>query len=191
MNILVSTPASPGGCDRITARIDTTVDKENTDIYTPEDVIAMDWCPALFARICKAGKAVRADFADRYYDSIAFGALLYPRTEAGRDMAERSCYDHSTLLPYPLYNKITLEAADNVFEMKKNGTVVASYNCEGIKQSIERAIVECSERASLRIGDFVALELGPMQELATRSEGDCTLVGSFCGNSTIDIKINF
>lgn len=177
---------------KVIARPDTTIDKENGDIYAPEDVVAMGFCPAVFARISKAGKMIRKDFVDRYYDSIAFGVNIYPSCVEGKYCrATASCFDHSTLLPYPLFGKITLEAEDNSFELKKNGKEIFGVNCSGIKEAVENAIVKCSGHSSLRIGDFVAVELDDLRDLLLKDEGDCSLEGSFCENKNIDIRINY
>ncbi len=172
---------------RCSARPDTTIDKENGDFYAADDIVSIEWAPVLYARISKAGKAVQPGFADRYYDSIALGALLYPRCEA----VSPDILDHTTLLPYPLYNRMVLEDDENRFEVRREGVKIFSCDTAGLKKAIENAIVRLSAHSSIRIGDFVAIQLDQEQPLASAEDGDCHLEATFCENKTIDIRINY
>lgn len=191
MNILILN--SDGKC---LLRPDTSLNKENEDFYAPEDVCAIGFSPAVFARISKAGKMVMPEFAERYYDSVAFGILLHPSTELREGKAHyckacSSVYDHSTLLPYPLYNRITLNADDNIFEVFRDGESVFKTGTAGIREKIEDALVRTSAHTSVRIGDFVAVELDKVKDLLLRSESSCSLCSYYCENKTTDIKINY
>lgn len=191
MNILILN--SDGKC---LLRPDTSLSKENEDFYAPEDVSAIGFSPAVFARISKAGKMVMPEFAERYYDSVAFGILLHPSTELREGKAHyckacSSVYDHSTLLPYPLYNRITLTSEENNFEVFRNGESIFKAGVGGIREKIEDALVRTSAHTSVRIGDFVAVELAGVKDLLLRAELSCALSASYCGNKTIDIKINY
>lgn len=190
MNILV---LNNGG--KCLLRPDTSLNKENADFYAPDDVIGIGYSPVIFARICKAGKMVMPEFAQRYYDSIAFGVLLHPSTETreGKTHYCKACssvYDNSTLLPYPLYNNITLNG-DNSFELLKDGACIFKCSVDGIREKIEDAIVRTSSHTSVRIGDFVAFELDGVKDLLQPEEKSCSLSGSYCDNKIIDIKINY
>jgi hypothetical protein len=44
---------------------------------------------------------------------------------------------------------------------------------------------------SLRIGDYVAVELTELQPLAKKEEGEVVLQGLFCENNIFDFKIIF
>lgn len=182
MNILVQ--GHDGVCF---ARVDTTVNRENEDFYAPEDVSSVDWTAVLFARVSKAGKAVRPEFASRYYDSIAFGVMMYPET----DGVFSSCCDRTTLLPYPLYNSVTLQGEDNEFVLKINGEEAFRINAKGLEEKIVKALVKCSAHTSVRTGDFVAAELNMPELLARREDGECLVEASYCGNRTIECKVIF
>lgn len=189
MNILALNSKSVCIC-----RPDTSLNKENEDFYVPEDIEYIGWSPVLYARICKAGKAVQPEFADRYYDSIAFGVFLHPSSQTKMGKAHFctgrcSVFDRSTLLPYPLYGKLTLTSSENRFSVKVKTEEVFNCTMEGMQQKIEEAIVACSRHTSVRIGDFVAVELAPVQILTTRNDGDSALEASFCDNNVIDIRI--
>ena len=191
MNIIVK-PYGGGLCY---CRPDTTWERENKDFYSPECVNELHWTPIVFARICKAGKCIGRKFASRYYDAFNFGALLYCHTPESSDIAFTSCADHTSLLPAPLYNPLVMENEDNVFEAIKNGEAVFSSRhiaCkETLKATVEDAICNASRLTTLRIGDFVAVELAEASLLASRKEAETTLKAIYCENELFDIKIIF
>ena len=187
MNIVVK----PYGSSHSYCRPDTSWERENRDLYTPDRIERWDWAPIVFVRISKAGKCVGRKFASRYYDAIGFGALLYIGKIEGEavDAAASSCADHTSVLPFPLYNIAVLEGADNVFTVRRNGDQIYSTDCSGIQDAIEEAICRSSEFISLRTGDILAVELAPTEALADRSEGDIHFSASFCENEAFSFKI--
>lgn len=184
MNII----ARPYGSEMCYCRPDTTWQKEDKDFYSPNGIGSISWAPVLFARISKAGKCVSAKFASRYYDALNFGALLYCHTE--ENDVRISCVDHSSILPFPLYNPVVMESEENGFVVKKNGETLFSCKTSGVK-IIEDAICQASQFTSLRIGDMIAVELAPLQPLATRDEGTSELNAVFCENDIFRFKIIF
>ncbi len=208
MNIVVK--HLDGTC---TCRPDTTWERENKDIYAIPAVSAYRYTPVLFVRVSKAGKCVGYKFASRYYDGFNFGVLLYGglpsgtaiddsaaenAVETGSATAEglhwSSCLDHSSILPFPLYNPVVLENDENEFTLRKNGAVLFSTE-EGSAEMIENAIAEASELVSLRIGDIIAIELQEPLPLVERPSGtaeqDCLLVGNFLETETFRHQIIF
>jgi hypothetical protein len=185
MNIIVK----PYGCDRCYCRPDTTWERENRDFYSPECVYEIYHTPVLFARISKAGKCIGPKFVSRYYDGIGFGMLIYCRFGENESREKTitfgSCADHTSILPHPLYNPVVLESEDNTFEMTEDGTQAYSV-AGGLEKTsmLQEAICKASEITSLRIGDFVAVELTEMQEVKGKH-----IKASYCGNDTIDFKI--
>lgn len=182
MKIIVR-PYGSGSCY---CRPDTTWERENKDFYSPECVNDIFWAPILFVRISKAGKCIGRKFVSRYYDAFNFGALLYG---SDKDIAFSSCIDHTSLLPFPLYNPIVMENERNVYEVSRNGDVIFSSNAA--KEVIEETVCMASELTSLRIGDMVAVELAPTGILASRQDGETVLKGTFCENTLFDKKIIF
>lgn len=170
-------------------RPDTTWERENRDLYSPDCVNEWHWAPVLFARISKAGKCISQKFVERYYDSISFGVLLY----AGKgDIAFSSCIDHTSILPSPLYNPVVLGKTENIFEVEKNNEVIYYTDTKAASApSIEEAICKASQLTSLRIGDMVAVELAPVAPLAGRAEGTVNLKARFCEKDIFDYKILF
>ena len=193
MNIIVK----PYGSDLCYCRPDTTWERENRDLYSPDCVNAWNWAPVIFARISKAGKCISPKFASRYYDSLSFGTLLYI---GGADVASGSCADHTSILPLPLFNPVVLETEGNRFEVVKNEESVFSLETPGagcmqdgsnLLQAAEAAICKASQLTSLRIGDYVAVELAPASMLAEKTEGSLSFKATFCENEIFNFKIIF
>ncbi len=188
-------------------RPDTTWERDNEDIYVPEFVNRLSWTPVLFARISKPGRSVGEEFAERYYDGIGYGVLLYPEdmcdgSEAG--FACANCLDHTSFLPFPVYNKVTLDRPGNVFDLRLNDSaVIFSHSCAS-SQAIRNAIAEATRYIYIRTGDIIAIELQARKPLCARDTvGDSAAFGdfipcsranlkaTFCENETIDFDIIF
>lgn len=198
MNIIVKA----FGTGRFYCRPDTTWEREDKDLYLPDAVTGYLWTPVLFARISKAGKCIGRKFADRYYDAVSYGILLYVKdllcpaeqnTPEAISLAAASCTDHTSVLPFPMYNKVTLEDGTNIFSVSKDGQEIYS-TAEGSAEIIEDAISGASALISLRIGDILAVELKEMAPLADfgvsaaasdKANGmysSAEISGAFCGN---------
>ncbi len=191
-------------------RPDTSWEREAGDLYYPDFVTGYEWSPVLFARICKTGKWVGAEFASRYYDTVNYGILLYPlisipslkngaasQTDPsgaakadGRTAgaAERTTImDHTSILPSPMYDKSVLRGGDGRFEVGFNGEIIFATSC-GTEATIEAAIVEASRLIYLRIGDIVAVELRGPSPLPLSADGN-RLTGTFRGSPLFDFHI--
>ena len=181
MNIIVK----PYGSDLCYCRPDTTWERENRDFYSPECVNEIHCAPVAFARVCKAGKCVGAKFVERYYDGIGCGVLLYGASENGMI----SYIDKSSILPMPLYNPVIMEE-EKVFEMTAAGET-KKVTVSGIKGKLEETICKSSELITLRVGDYVAVELEPMQLMCKREDGEVAISGKFCDNDIYSLKVIF
>ena len=173
MNIIVKA----FGTGRFYCRPDTTWEREDKDLYLPDAVSGYLWTPVLFARISKAGKCIGRKFADRYYDAVSYGILLYVKdllcpaeqnAPEAISLAAASCTDHTSVLPFPMYNKVTLEDGTNIFSVSKDGQEIYS-TAEGSAEIIEDAISGASALISLRIGDILAVELKEMARQSKRN----------------------
>lgn len=185
MNILVKTAAG-----KIVVRPDTTWEKDNEDLYVPEFVDSLSWTPVLFARISKPGRSVGLKFADRYYDGVSFGMLLYPDelmdgSEEG--FACASCLDHTSFLPYPVYPKDMLEK-EVEFKINVGKDEISSVRVQGLS-IIEEAIVEATKFCYIRTGDIIAIELKPRGPLCRRQDERCEVSASLCGNNCLVFNI--
>lgn len=59
------------------ARPDTTLVRGARDFYLPDDLSWVEVRPCRWIRILKSAKAVQERFAERYYDAVGTGLLLY------------------------------------------------------------------------------------------------------------------
>ena len=188
MNIIVK----PHGSDLCYCRPDTTWERENKDFYVPEGIGQIHWAPVLFVRISKAGKCIGKKFASRYYDSFSYGALLYCVADGDMNVAFSSCADHSSYLPMPLYETAVLNTEENTFELYRADEKIYEAACgENLKAALEEAICKASTLTSLRIGDYVAIELTASQPLCTKEAGNTKIKASFCEKETISVNIIF
>ena len=198
MNIIVK----PYGSNLCYCRPDTTWERENKDFYSPECVNDIYWTPVVFAHVSKAGKCVGRKFVERYYDAVGCGMLLYCGTSttsfegsAGvRGLSE--VVDRSSILPHPLFLPVVLEGEKEFIvscQHEAQGDAALSHNiilC-GAKDLLEEALCNASQLTSLRIGDFVAVELKELQKLVSREEGDIAVKGEFCEKEIFGFNIVF
>lgn len=194
MNIIVKTT---GG--RCYCRPDTSWEREDKDLFSPDSVNSFLYTPVLFARISKAGKCVGRKFAGRYYDYVGYGMLLYAGDlfdGSPAAYASASCIDHTSVLPFPMHNLLTSGEASNRFAIYKDGSEIFTYS-QGSTDMIECAISETSALVSLRIGDMIAVELADPEMLACRSmnagnsTGKYEIRGTFCENGLFCFNIIF
>ena len=191
MNILVKS-AKTG---RFICRPDTSWERENNDFYVSEAIDSLFWSPILFTRIVKAGKGVGDKFAGRYHESFGFGLLLYVGNFLP-DMAAASCADHTSVIPFPLYNDIVLETPENEFTLEADSRVIyrrlTGDAVEGMsaKLALDKALCQCTSLTSVRIGDILAVELQEPR-LLEKTEGQTVtkINANFCDNSIFDFNI--
>lgn len=193
MNIIVK----PYGTERCCCRPDTSWEREDRDLFVPDFISGYSWTPVLFARISKAGKCIGRKFASRYYDAIGYGILLYADDMldgSPEGFACASCMDHTSVLPFPMYDKVTLESGQNIFSVAVDDREIYS-TCEGSAGMIEDALAAASGMVSLRIGDLAVMELAPIAGLVRREtsgqaqENGTEISGTFCGNELFRFKI--
>lgn len=209
MNIIVKSY----GTGAFYCRPDTSWEREDKDLYLPDPVSGYLWTPVLFARISKAGKCIGRKFSGRYYDAVNYGILLYIKDMLipgrpcagpgpGAHFAAASCADHTSVLPFPMYDKVTLEDGTNIFSVSKDGKEIYSTS-EGSYEIIEDALSQASGLISLRIGDILAVELREMSMLAdfaarqnapdptagTPGTSSTEISGTFCGNELFRFKM--
>ena len=199
MNIIVK----PYGNDLCQCRPDTTWERENKDFYSPECVNEVLGAPVVFVRVCKAGKCVGRKFAERYYDGVGCGILMY--CKVGEDLC--SCVDRTSILPMPLFNPIILddpkefvvtrssdssstEGHSSVISTERHSSVISTERSEW-RNLLCEALCSASLLTSLRIGDYVAVELAPLARLAEKSEREVSVKGTFCENEIFGFKIIF
>lgn len=187
MNIVTRTYSS-----KYIVRPDTTWERDNEDFYPPEFVSALSFTPVMFARISKPGRSIGKQFADRYFDGINFGILLYPEDLLGpaeEDFACASCLDHTSFLTFPTINKAEFDwSAD--YLISKNGIPV--FQCGPIDaEIIERAIEESTKYIYIRSGDILAIELQARVHLCSREDGNILICSAIKGHPQNEFNIIF
>ena len=168
MNIIVRTCSG-----KYIVRPDTTWERDSEDFYPPEFIDGLSWVPVLFARISRPGRSVGERFADRYFDGVGYGLLLYPDDlmdgECG--LACASCLDHTSFLPFPVKEKTELSSEESAM--------------------IESAIEEATRYIYIRPGDIIAIELCGRTPLCRRENGTFSYVSDFQGKTLPEFKIVF
>ena len=184
MNIIVR----PYGSDLCYCRPDTTWERENKDFYSPECVNEIHYAPVVFARVAKAGKCIGEKFVERYYDAVGCGILIYGCI--GKDTL-MSCIDKSSVLPLPMYNPVVMEDEKTFkIETRKGEEVcTADIVLDNAKEMLETAMCKSSELISLRIGDYVAVELEGARFLTSKGDIDVHIKGLYCENEIFDFKV--
>ena len=131
MNILVYRLSDQA----VYSRPDTTLERESKLYYIPEEVDCLYKVPVLFVRICRAGKCIGEKFAERYYDRLFPGVLLYAGDPASPEtIAFGSQYDKSSYID--------------------EGNALDLYPPQRIAQALSLA----TRKQSVRIGDLLAIE---------------------------------
>ena len=171
-------------------RPDTTWKRGNDDFYAPEFVERLTAAPVFFVRVCKAGRSVGVRFAERYYDSVGCGLLLYPENLIGSSQegfATACCLDRTTFLTYPEMDR---DLSGNQFSLNAGKKV---FYCGPTPDAatIGKAIEEVSRFCYLRTGDYIAIELDARKDICSRADGSVEVKGDFCGNGTLDFRIIF
>ena len=93
--------------------------------------------------------------------------------------------DRSSILPHPLFLPVVLE--DEKAFIVNDTSVILS----GAKELLEEAICNASQLTSLRIGDFVAVEMKELRKLASREDGTVAVKGEFCEKEIFSFNIIF
>ena len=93
--------------------------------------------------------------------------------------------DRSSILPHPLFLPAVLED-EKEFIVNDTSVILSEA-----KDLLEDAICKASELTSLRIGDFVAVELRELQKLACREDGNIAVKGEFCEKEIFSFNIIF
>ena len=104
--------------------------------------------------------------------------------------------DKTSILPHPLFQPVVLEDEKEFIvscQHDAQGDAAPSHNIilSGAKDLLEEALCNASQLTSLRIGDFVAVELKELQKLVSREEGNIAVKGVFCEKEIFGFNIVF
>lgn len=185
MNIVVRSTSGAVYC-----RVDTTILKQGRDFWVPDGLPGYRFAPVMFTRIARPGRYIAPKFADRYYDAVGFGLLLYalePGADGAYTIAAASCADNTSVLPFPLFQKCTLEPDFNKYIIKgdKKPFYEVSTGDRDLKGEMNNALVEASKIVSVRTGDLLVVELDDLKELPEAGG----LQGYFCDNEIFNFLV--
>lgn len=104
--------------------------------------------------------------------------------------------DKTSILPHPLFQPVVLEGEKEFVvscqhEAQDDAALSQNIILSGAKDLLEEALCNASQLTSLRIGDFVAVELKELQKLASREEGNIAVKGEFCEKEIFIFNIVF
>lgn len=163
MNILVS-PYAEGS---FYFRSDSTLIRMLTDFYIPDFIGSISAVPALFIRSCRSGKAVRPEFAYRYFGPFSCGLLLKVTADtesvSGADrIFVMNALDYTTVVPYDLLPIEKLHgyiSGQTPFTVKVNGIARTQITACPDTGTLSDRFAGISRYCSVRTGDFLAFEL--------------------------------
>lgn len=184
MNIIVN-PYGNGHCY---CRPDTTWEKENKDFYAPDCVSELYWTPVVFARISKAGKCVSRKFAPRYYDAYNYGILFYCKVDGHDEFI--TCVDHTSILPSPSLQPELMETSEGEYKVMLNSN--EAFASAGVTaEVIEEAICKASALTSVRIGDYIVVELAKQTMIPCKENNEVEIKGSYNNSEIFSKKVIF
>ena len=104
--------------------------------------------------------------------------------------------DKSSILPHPLFQPLVLEDEKEFIvscQLDAQDDAALSHNVilSGAKDQLEEVLCKASELTSLRIGDFVAVELRELQKLTSREDGSIAVKGEFCEKAIFSFNVIF
>lgn len=138
---------------------DTAMLKEN-DFYHPEFTKDLHHEIELVIKICKAGKHIAEQFADKYYEEIGLGIDFTARDiqadckRNGLPWEKAKAFDNSAPVGRFL-KKSDLNLQEITFRLEKNGEIVQQGHSSDMIFSFNRIISYVSAFVSLRVGDLI------------------------------------
>ncbi len=133
---------------------------EDKPFYHPEFSKNIHYEVELVLRVCKNGKSIQPEFANRYFDAVALGIDFTARDlqdtlkAKGQPWELAKGFDNSAVVSkfIPLNE---LGDAPYTFSLKKNGNLVQSGNTDNMIFSFEKIICFVSQFITLQKGDYI------------------------------------
>lgn len=157
-------------------RPDSTLIRDLSVYYLPDQVQALLATPVLSIRMRRPGKAIATRFAERYWESFGFGLLLYPQlwdTEAPHREFIENAMDFTSLIPLKTVSMDQYPAQQLPTYQINGQQWPASLQYPDLNTCAER-LSEVSHYCSLRIGDLLLWELDTPRPLAVGDRLDAT-----------------
>ena len=136
---------------------------KNRPLFCPDYVQALHAKIALVVKINRLGKYIQEKFAPTYYDEIGFVINFYDKkcldelVEKGLPWERATCFDGSFALSE--FVKISEIVDDFVIVRANNYSPQQTFSINLITQTIPSVISELSTYMTLKIGDYIAIEL--------------------------------
>lgn len=147
-------------------RPDISLNRDSNDYFCPEEIQELTVAPFLYIRMEKAGKAVQAKFAQRYYSSIGYGLNI-----TGKSLIDSKC-PMSFLMANALDNSTIVSPLHAIEELpleKLKGSHFTA-NCQDgtiddIINIFNKKIEHISALTSFKTGDYIAIEVAEHQKI--------------------------
>jgi len=140
---------------------ETAVLKNNLDFYYPSFSKDVHYETEIVFQICKVGKNIDKEFANRYYDKIGIGIDFTARDlqreskEKGLPWEHAKAFDGSAPIS-KLIPKEKFTDVNNInFSMQLNGETVQQGNTKDMINDIDSLIAFVSQYVTLKIGDLI------------------------------------
>ena len=133
---------------------------ENKPLFYPDFTKNLHYEVEVVLRICKNGKAIQPEFANRYYDKIALGIDFTARDvqddlkSKGQPWELAKAFDNSAVLSAFVDLK-DFNAANIKFFMTKNGETVQSGTTQDLIFSFDTVVSFISQYFTLQQGDLI------------------------------------
>ncbi|MFM7016023.1 MAG: fumarylacetoacetate hydrolase family protein [Bacteroidota bacterium] len=140
---------------------DTALLTNNQDFYLPDFSNDIHYETELVVKICKAGKHIDEQFANRYYDAISVGIDFTARDlqsvlkSKGLPWERAKAFDHSAVIGRFLPLAEAGSVNDLTFSMKLNGQKVQEGHTNEMVFSVDKVIAFVSRFITLKTGDLI------------------------------------
>jgi 2-keto-4-pentenoate hydratase/2-oxohepta-3-ene-1,7-dioic acid hydratase in catechol pathway len=138
---------------------------KNRPFFKPDYVESLHAKIALVVKINRLGKYIQEKFAATYYDEIAFAIHFYDKVclehqiQKGFPWERATCFDGSFALSEFMKVSEIFDDFDLIF-LKNNELTLRFAQDDNPKLKIPSVISELSTFMTLKIGDYIAIELG-------------------------------
>ncbi|MDR0437497.1 MAG: fumarylacetoacetate hydrolase family protein [Bacteroidales bacterium] len=137
---------------------------KNRPLFCPDYVQALHAKVALVMKINRLGKYIQEKFAPTYYDEIGFAINFYDKNclktliQQGFPWERATCFDGSFVLSE--FVKLSEVSSRSEILCSKNNNEIQVHLFEQTIREIPSIISELSTYMTLKIGDYIAFELG-------------------------------
>jgi 2-keto-4-pentenoate hydratase/2-oxohepta-3-ene-1,7-dioic acid hydratase in catechol pathway len=140
---------------------ETAILKDNKPFYYPNFTKDLHYETEIVFQICKVGKNIEKQFANRYYDKIGIGIDFTARDlqreskEKGLPWEHAKSFDNSAVISQLVDKEEFTDVNAVNFSMTLNGNTMQIGNTKDMINSIDEIIAFVSEYVTLKIGDLI------------------------------------